>query len=324
VDGIYYEGYHWPERIGMAKQATRALARIQSWRERAAPLGRALADAGSAALDGWMSRVQGEDYSARIARVPVSLGSSGVDAFGFDPEWARVAMPACAFLHRKYFRTEVFGAEHVPAGRVLLIANHSGQLPFDGAVIAAAMFMDTEPPRFVRAMVEKWTQTLPFVSMFFSRVGQVVGVPENAKRLLEAGEALLVFPEGVRGISKTFERRYQLTDFGLGFMRLAMETNTPVIPIAVIGAEEQYVSVANADKLARIFSLPAFPVIPQLALAGILPLPTRYRLYFGEPMHFSGDPDDEDAIIEEKVWLVRATIQSMLNRGLKARKSIFW
>src|SRR5262249_7138510 len=156
----------------------------------------------------------------------------------------------------------------------------------------------------------KWTQTLPFVSMFFSRVGQVVGVPENAKRLLEAGEALLVFPEGARGISKTFDRRYQLTDFGLGFMRLAMETNTPIVPIAVIGAEEQYVSVANLDKLARWIGAPSFPIIPQLAIpGGILPLPTRYRLYFGEPMQFAGDPDDDDAVIEEKVWLVKATIQ---------------
>jgi 1-acyl-sn-glycerol-3-phosphate acyltransferase len=255
----------------------------------------------------------------------------------------------------------------VPAGRVLLISNHSGQLPLDGVVIGAAMFMDAEPPRIVRAMVEKWTQTLPFVSLFFSRVGQVVGVPENARRLLEQaprivramvekwtqtlpfvslffsrvgqvvgvpenarrlleqGEALLVFPEGARGISKTFDHRYQLTDFGLGFMRLAMETNTPIVPIAVIGAEEQYVSVANLEKLARIVGAPALPVMPQLLLpGGILPLPTRYRVYFGEPMRFVGDHDDEDAVIEEKVWLVKATIQSMLNRGLKARKSIFW
>lgn len=266
-----------------------------------------------------------EDFHARLARVPVSLGQSGVDPFGFDPEWARFALAGAAFLHRKYFRTEVFGAENVPSGRLLLIANHSGQIPLDGAIIGAAMFMDVEPPRFIRAMVEKWTQTLPFVSLFFSRVGQVVGVPENARRLLESNEALLVFPEGARGISKTFDRRYQLTEFGLGFMRLAMETSTPIIPIAVIGAEEQYVSVANLDRLARILGAPAFPLLPQLALpGGFLPLPTRYRLYFGEPMRFSGDPDDEDAVIEEKVWLVRATIQSMLNRGLKARKSIFW
>ena len=130
------------------------------------------------------------------------------------------------------------------------------------------MFMDVEPPRFMRAMVEKWTQTLPFVSLFFARVGQVVGVPENAQRLLEQGEALLVFPEGTRGISKTFDQRYQLTEFGLGFMRLAIETDTPIVPVAVIGGEEQYISVANLEGLARLLRAPAFPIIPQLFLPG--------------------------------------------------------
>jgi 1-acyl-sn-glycerol-3-phosphate acyltransferase len=309
----------------VATGPSRALARLKTWRDRAAPLAKLVFGAAETTVDGWMSSLLGEDFNERLARVPVALGQAGVDPFGFDPEWARFALAGCAFFHKKYFRTEVFGAENVPKGRVLLISNHSGQLPLDGAVIGASMFMDVEPPRFVRAMIEKWTQTLPFVSLLFTRVGQVVGVPENAKRLLEQGEALLVFPEGARGISKSFDHRYQLTDFGLGFMRLAMETKTPVVPIAVIGAEEQYVSVGNLDRMARLMGMPAFPLLPQLALpGGFLPLPTRYRLYYGNPMYFEGDPDDEDAVIEEKVWLVRATIQSMLNRGLKARKSIFW
>src|SRR5262249_43055757 len=180
----------------------------------------------------------------------------------------------------------------------LLIANHSGQVPLDASLIGASLFMDTEPPRFIRAMVEKWTQTLPFVSLLFSRVGQVVGVPENASRLLEREEALLVFPEGARGISKTFDRRYQLTDFALGFMRLAIETGTPIVPIAVIGGEEQYVSVANLTGLARVLRVPAFPILPQLLLpGGQLPLPTKYRIYFGEPMTFRGDADDDDSVI---------------------------
>jgi 1-acyl-sn-glycerol-3-phosphate acyltransferase len=195
----------------------------------------------------------------------------------------------------------------------------------DGAMIGAAMFMDAEPPRIIRAMVEKWAVSLPFISLMFARIGQVVGVPENAKRLLLQGEVLLVFPEGARGISKTFDQRYKLTEFGLGFMRLAIETDTPIVPVAVIGAEEQYLSVANMQALAKILHMPAFPVIPQLFIpGGQLPLPTKYRMWFGEPLRFSGDPDDDDAIIDEKVWLVKQTIQSMLNRGLKERKHIFW
>jgi 1-acyl-sn-glycerol-3-phosphate acyltransferase len=187
------------------------------------------------------------------------------------------------------------------------------------------MLLDAEPPRFVRSMVEKWTATLPFVSELFQRCGQIVGVPENCIRLLDMDEAVLVFPEGARGISKTFDQRYKLTDFGLGFMRMALQTGAPIVPVAVVGAEEQYVSVANIRTLARLLDMPAVPVMPQLLVpGGFLPLPTKYRIYFGEPMTFQGDPDDEDAVMEEKVWVVRSTIQSMLNRGLKERQHIFY
>jgi len=272
-----------------------------------------------------MTAKLGEEFNDRLSRVPLNLTSTGVDPFGLDPQWTKYALASVAFLHRHYFRSEVFGAENLPTGRVLVVANHSGQLPFDATLIGAALFMDVEPPRFMRAMVEKWTQTLPFVSLLFSRIGQVVGVPENARMLLENDEALLVFPEGARGISKTFDKRYQLVDFGLGFMRLALETNTPIVPVAVIGGEEQYVSVGNFEALAKFLRMPFLPILPQLALPfGALPLPTRYRIYFGEPMRFSGDPDDDDAIIEEKVFVVRAAIQAMVHRGLNARKSIFF
>ncbi len=155
--------------------------------------------------------------------------------------------------------------------------------------------------------------------------GQVVGVPQNATRLLDRGEAILVFPEGTRGLAKTFAHRYELADFGLGFMRLALETDTPVIPVAVIGAEEQYISVANLRSIAKTFHMPFFPIIPQLLVpGGAFPLPTRYRISFGEPLSFRGDPDDDDAVIEEKVWVVKATIQAMLNKGLGERKSLFF
>ncbi|HVJ91127.1 MAG TPA: lysophospholipid acyltransferase family protein [Labilithrix sp.] len=306
-------------------ETSRSLARIGGRLRFTAPFARRLLDTASTSVDEWLTTKLGEEFSARLSRVPLNLTKTGVDPFGMDPQWAKYALASIAFLHRHYFRTEVSGTENIPAGRVLLIANHSGQIPIDGALIGASLFMDVEPPRIMRAMVEKWTQTLPFVSLFFSRVGQVVGVPENAKHLLMNEEALLVFPEGVRGISKPFSKRYQLADFGLGFMRLAIETGTPIVPIAVIGGEEQYISVGNFDALAKLLHAPVVPILPQLLLPfGALPLPTRYRIAFGEPMRFGGDPDDDDAIIEEKVFLVRATVQSMLNRGLKTRKSIFF
>jgi 1-acyl-sn-glycerol-3-phosphate acyltransferase len=173
-------------------------------------------------------------------------------------------------------------------------------------------------------MVERFVSTLPFLSVWFPRVGQILGTPENARRLLEMDEALLVFPEGVKGISKTFDQRYKLAPFGQGFMRLALETQTPIVPVAVIGSEEQYPTVAQLKGVARVLGMPSLPIIPQLFVGMLMPLPTKYRLHFGEPMYFTGDPDDEDAVIDEKVWSVQATVQSMLNRGLKERKAIFW
>lgn len=303
----------------------RSLARLGGKLFGVAPLARKLVSDAASALDDFMTARLGEEFNERLARVPVSLMSSGVDPFGMDPEWTKYALASVALLHRHYFRTDVVGTENIPPGRCLLIANHSGQIPIDGALIGASLFMDAEPPRFMRAMVEKWSQTLPFVSVFFSRVGQVVGVPENAKRLLERDEVLLVFPEGAKGISKTYDQRYKLADFGLGFMRLALETGTPIVPVSVVGGEEQYVNVKNVDTLARLLRMPSFPIIPQLLLpGGALPLPTKYRITFGEPMFFEGDPDDDDAVIDEKVQLVRDTVQAMVSRGVRQRKSVFF
>jgi 1-acyl-sn-glycerol-3-phosphate acyltransferase len=302
-----------------------ALARILSNGRGGAGLVRRLLGAVDDTVEDALERLLGERFDDRLSRVPLTLGSAGVDPFGLDPQWAKYALITIAMMHRKYFRTDVHGIGNVPHGRVLLVANHAGQVPIDAMLIGAAMFMDAEPPRIIRAMVEKWAVGLPFVSLAFARVGQVVGVPENAKRLLSQGEALLVFPEGTRGIAKTYRRRYKLAEFGLGFMRMAIETDTPVVPIAIVGAEEQYISVANIESLARLLRMPAFPILPQLLLpGGQLPLPTKYRMWFGEPMRFTGDPDDDDSVMDEKVWLVRQTIQSMLNRGLKERKHVFW
>jgi len=292
-------------------------------RETDGPLRRAARAVGDRIVRG-MEDLLGEELDARLARIEHHPNEVGVDPFGFDPQAARYALAMAAFLHRFYFRTEVHGIENVPTGRTLIVANHSGQLPIDGLAIGAALMLDAEPPRFPRSMVEKWSAELPFVSVLFPRVGQVVGSPENARRLLQNDETLVVFPEGARGISKTFDKRYQLVDFGLGFMRLALETGAPIVPVAVIGAEEQYPSIADLKPLAKLLGMPAVPVLPQLLLGMALPLPTKYRVYFGEPLHFSGDPDDEDGVIEEKVWVVKQTIQSMVNRGLKERKSIFW
>ncbi len=290
----------------------------------ALPIGRKLLQAARGAVESSWRDAVGEEIEDRLRRVQIHAPTSSVDPFGLDPESIKYALSAAWLVHRKYFRTLVFGAENVPQGRVLLISNHSGQIPLDGMMIATSLFFDKEPPRLVRSMVEKWTQTLPFVASLYPKWGQVVGVPENARKLLDMGEALLVFPEGSRGISKPFRDRYKMSNFGLGFLRLALETDTPVVPIAVVGAEEQYVNLGNVPALARALNMPSFPLIPQLLIPGYpFPLPTRYHIYFGKPLRFFGDPDDDDSVIEGKVQQVRGAIQAMIERGLQERRSIF-
>lgn len=305
----------WSDLIGSA-----SFASAQRWWAKASDVAeqarRVAGDAAAAAL--------GHDFEQRMRHIREHYAALGDDPFGLDPELVTRAAIATTLFHRRYFRTEVHGIERVPAGRALLIANHSGQLPIDAMIVCLALLLDAEPPRLVRSMVEKWAQTLPFVAPLFSRLGHVVGVPDNCRRLLERGELILAFPEGVRGISKPYSRRYQLEDFGTGFMRLALATSSPIVPVGIIGAEEQYVSVGNLEWAAKALGLPALPIIPQLVLpGGLLPLPTKYHLYFGDPLEVKGDPDDEDRV-RSQVWLVKQTISSLLQDGLQQRKSVFF
>jgi 1-acyl-sn-glycerol-3-phosphate acyltransferase len=158
------------------------------------------------------------------------------------------------------------------------------------------------------------------------RLGSVVGTPKNCIDLLENGEAVIAFPEGVRGISKLFWERYRLREFGHGFMRLALSTGAPVVPVAVIGSEEQTIAIANLERLGRRIGLPSFPItltFPWLGPLGLVPLPVKYRIRWGKPMHFTGGPDEDDHAVGEKVEEVRGTIQRMLDEGLARRESWF-
>lgn len=273
-------------------------------------------------VSSYVDRRLGPDYEQRSQALTVRQNEYGFDSFGFSRDQLKYAALISRWLYRDYFRTETRGIEKVPNGRVLLIANHSGQLPFDGLVIGSAMYLEGDPPRVVRSMVERFVPAVPFASYLFNRWGQITGTPENCRRLLADEEAILVFPEGSRGISKPFSKRYQLQDFGHGFMRLALETRTPIVPIAVVGAEEQAPAI-NLKPVARLLGTPAFPVVPYPPFVPIVPLPVKYRLYFGDPMHFTGDPDDDDEVLGEMVRSVSHRIQSMIHMGLRERKGVF-
>lgn len=265
-----------------------------------------------------------DDIDGRTKALVVHGNEFGYDPFGLSRDSLRTAARVARWLYRSYFRAKAVGIEHIPAtGRVLFVSNHSGQLPFDGLVIGAATFLEPPQPRLVRSMVEYFVPSVPFASYLFARWGQITGTPENCRRLLASEEAVLVFPEGARGISKPFSKRYQLAEFGKGFMRLALEMQAPIVPVAVIGAEEQAPAV-NVKPLARLLRTPSFPVVPYPPFLPLIPLPVKYRVYFGEPMRFTGDPDDDDDVLDDKVKTVKNRIQSMLHIGLREREHIFW
>ena len=279
-----------------------------------------LSDRFSQLLRGWTFEMAGPELKERLSAVARPTNEYGVDPFGFNLEYTLAAIAPFLWLYKHYFRVEAFGLDQLPASRMLLVANHSGQLPLDAAMIGVALIAEGNPPRAIRSMVEKWVPTLPYVSTFMARTGQIVGTPENCRRLLEADEAILVFPEGIRGLGKLWPLRYQLQEFGLGFLRLALETNTPVVPVAVIGAEEQAPALVNLKPLAKGLGFPYLNLTP----TGLpLPLPSKYRIYFGKPVTLTGRPDDEDAELDKKVRDFKEVLQAMIDRGLAERKHVF-
>lgn len=255
----------------------------------------------------------------------MAINEFGYDSWGFNPKAAKLYYGLAHLIYR-YFRPRIVGIENVPKGRVLIVPNHSGQLPFDAVVVAVACLLEAQPPRVVRAMAERWVPTLPLVNIAFSRSGVVVGDPTNCKNLLEAENAILVFPEGTRGSGKTFWERYQLQQFGRGFIRLALQTNTPIVPVGVVGAEESIVSVANLKRLAKLLKAPYVPVpalLPLLGPLAFMPLPTKFHVYFGEPIQLTGRFDDEDDVIEQKAQFVQSKVAELIAKGRAERQGIF-
>lgn len=271
-------------------------------------------------------RALADRLDERIAKIPTELNECGYDRWGLYPEGLHKSALPLLWLYENYFRTKTFGVEQLPAGRMLLVANHAGQLPFDAAMIACAVLMEAEPPRVVRGMAEFWVSEIPFFSVWASRGGAVAGTPETCREMLEAGEAVLAFPEGVRGMNKLYRDRYQLQRFGEGFARLAIATDTPVVPVAVVGSEEQQPGIANWRAAAKLLRMPAFPITPTFPLLGPLglwPLPVRYRIYFGEPMRLSESAAAGGDDVTGHVESVRKAIDGLLERGRRDRRGVF-
>lgn len=256
-----------------------------------------------------------KEESHRIDRAVTHVNSAGFDPWGLNPETLKATYGILKFLYRDYFRVETHGIGNVPEGRVMLVANHGGQIPVDGLLIGLSLLMEAEPPRIARGMVERWVPTVPFISTLFNRVGQVVGDVKNCEDLLEHDQCVLVFPEGVRGSGKTIFEAYELQRFGTGFVRMALKTHATIVPVAVIGCEEIYPSISNLKWLAKLVGAPYVP----LPLSGLVPLPTKVTIRFGEPLKFEGAANAPESEVDLMVAQVRDRLKEEIRVGLELR-----
>jgi 1-acyl-sn-glycerol-3-phosphate acyltransferase len=232
---------------------------------------------------------------ARIVReAPFHDEGYGFDVFGLHPPSLARVVRASRFFYERYFRVDSAGAEHIPAeGPVILVANHGGVLPVDGAMLCLDVLRQTEPPRIPRAVADHFVPRLPLVSTLFARMGVVAGTRANVRHLLGRGELIAIFPEGVTGPGKPFRERYRIQCWRVGFAELAIRHGAAVVPVAIVGAEESWPVLHKITAL-RAFGAPYLP-IP----ASPVPLPARYHLRYGAPIRFAAEPaaaDDPRAV----------------------------
>lgn len=266
-----------------------------------------------------------------IKKVRRLMQSDEVDEYGCDRAFEMAIKPFFDFLYYKYFRITVRGIENVPnQGRALLVANHSGVVPYDAAMIKIAIYNEHPAQRELRFLVDDFVFHFPFLGIFMNRIGGVRACPENAERLLTHEELVSVFPEGIKGISKPFTERYHLQRFGRGgAIKLALKTKSPIVPVAVIGAEEIHPLIYKSSVLARPLGLPFIPFTPTFPLLGplgALPLPSKWTIVFGKPVpfdHYNVKDVHNGIIINRENERLREVIQEMVFDVLKERKSVF-
>lgn len=270
-------------------------------------------------------------FAYRVAdlRKRHGAGEYQVDEFGFDPDFTNALVPLARLVYRRYWRVDTEGLRNVPErGAALLVSNHSGVLPLDGAMIACAVHEQTD--RFTRPLIAAWFGSLPMLSWFLRRAGGTLGHPDDTMRLLGRGEIVLVFPEGVRGTGKPYRERYRLRRFGRGgYIEMALRARVPIIPISVVGAEEIYPMIADLQPIARLLGFPYFPITPTWPLLGplgLIPLPTKWSIRFHDPVPTDEMPAgaaDDPSLVMRLNDQVRDTIQAGLIDQLRDRRSVF-
>jgi 1-acyl-sn-glycerol-3-phosphate acyltransferase len=271
-------------------------------------------------------------YIRQWGRIGMRNRSEEVDDFGLDPTYEKRLRPLFDFLYKRYFRSETRGVESIPAeGRCLVVANHSGTVPFDGMMLRTAVRLEHPAARELRWLTEDFIYYLPFMGAFMNRIGAVRACQENAERLLKQGRLVGVFPEGIKGVGKLYRDRYRLQRFGRGgYIRLCLRTQTPLVPCAILGAEETNPMLYRVEYLSRAFGLPYIPVTPTfpwLGPLGLLPAPTKWRIRFGEPIRFDEygpEAADDHVLVGRLSEQVRTTIQRMLDNALRERQSVWF
>lgn len=259
-------------------------------------------------------------------------GDYEVDEFGFDPELTdNVLMAPLRPLYKNWFRVDVVGIENIPNdGGALVVANHSGTLALDSVMTQLAILDEHPKHRHLRMLGANLVFATPFVGEVARKSGTTLACNPDAERLLKNGELVGVWPEGFKGIGKPFSDRYKLQRFGRGgFVAAAIRTGTPIIPTAIVGAEEIYPMIGNAKTLARVLGLPYFPITPTfpwLGPLGLVPLPSKWIIAFGEPIHtdeYDASAADDPMLLFNLTDQVRENIQQMLYKLLMQRKGVF-
>ncbi len=270
-------------------------------------------------------------YVRRWGRLAMRHRSEEVDDFGLDRTYEGRVAPLFEALYRRWFRVTVRGAEHVPAeGRAMIVANHGGALPWDGLMVRTALRLEHPARREARWLTEDFVYHMPFLGPFLTRVGAVRACPENAERLLDQDALLTVFPEGIKGIGKLYRDRYRLQRFGRGgYAKLALRTGTPIVPAGIVGSEEAYPLLVQSTLLAKLVGVPFLPVTPTfpwLGPLGLVPLPSRWVMVFGEPITFDehGPEAAQDALLVNRLNdEVRARVQELVEDALGARDAAY-
>ncbi|MFA5582949.1 MAG: 1-acyl-sn-glycerol-3-phosphate acyltransferase, partial [Bacteriovoracaceae bacterium] len=252
----------------------------------------------------------------RITEILKEEHPKGEDPWGLDVEMATRVLKFLTPIYRNYFKVRIIGAEKVKAQAYVVISNHSGQIPIDAMLISMAFLLDIDAPHLVRPMVERFMTTLPFINKYASSLGAVLGDRQNAHYLLSKGQSILVFPEGVKGISKSSPDFYNIKEFSSGFYRMAATHQTPILPIAVIGAEEMYPFVIHIKSLANLVGFPALPLSLNL-----IPLPSPIDIYIGDEL--IPRPNESEKTIGHNIYLLEQQIKKMIVHGLARRRPFF-